>query len=132
VCRGGVVAAPAATTVPAAATIVVASTPAMATATATAAIMFTRAWRRRGCGSKCCLGGNLRLICKHGLLDGEHGASLAEGGEQGGVSYVVGCGGELGVEAVDEVEDKLGPRDGVADIMKRVGEGFDVLTVVDN
>jgi hypothetical protein len=44
------------------------------------------------------------------------------------VGYVVGCGGELGVEAVDEVEDELGL--GVIDVAKRVGEGFDVLTVV--
>jgi hypothetical protein len=113
----------------------------MATATATAtittiAIMRTRvpdaptrrAGRRRGCGSNGCLGGDLGLICKHGLLEGEHGASLAEGGERGGVGYVVGCGGELGVEAVDEVEDELGL--GVIDVAKRVGEGFDALTVV--
>jgi hypothetical protein len=48
------------------------------------------------------------------------------------VSYVVGCGGELGVQAVDEVEDELGLEDGVADVAKRVDEGFDVVIVIGN
>jgi hypothetical protein len=122
------------------ATVVAAAMPMMAITTTTATIMHTRfpgaptrrVGRWRGCGSKCCLRGDLGLICKHGLLEGEHGASLAKGGERDDVSYVVGCGGELGVQATDEVEDELGLEDGVADVAKRVDEGFDVVIVIGN
>jgi hypothetical protein len=124
--------------VPATAIVVAATEPAITTTTTAPAIMCTeapiapagRTGRCGGSSSEGRLGDDLGLVGEHGLLESEHGAGLAEGGEWGCVGDVFGSDGELGVEAIDEVEDELSLRNGVADITERVDEGFDALVVV--
>ena len=52
--------------------------------------------------------GDLLLVSEAKFLQSQHVPHLVEGREAcGGVGDVIGCGGEAGVEAAEEVQDKL-------------------------
>lgn len=67
------------------------------------------------------------------LLQGEHVPRLGEGWETGsGVGDVVGGVGEARVEAAEDVQDKLGVLNGMADVAEGVSEGLHAAAILDD
>jgi hypothetical protein len=86
--------------------------------------------RSSSTGDKSRCNGHLVLVGEPKLLEGEHVAGAGEVREDRGIGDVVGGVGEVRIDAAEEVEDKLGVWDAMADIAEGIGDGFHLLAIL--